>query len=349
MAQLLFESVVALTARTKTMRSIYWTTALLPVFYAYLVVKVSRNSPYLKIAMITLVFSSALFAFDVSTPNVYTILFLILPFIMYFLRWALERKQYSLTDPVLAIYLIGILFISLLFFTSSQKWPMIFLFLFAGVLFVVQQRRIMDRRHPQVGFVIILVAILLRFSFFPVKNNPFRWPDRSTNRLYGWVNETPKETTYLFPFHWTRWYGNSGRRALVTRYLPRKVALLNDRLPERIQIMKDTGIWEHIDFRFPEGKLQDEMSYLTEAWEALSEERVRYLAEKYNISYVIREQSLPLDLPVAKVLKKRKLVIYDVSEISAAEPAEEGTLSNDTLDTIISAMEDASFEPVCNS
>ena len=66
-------------------------------------------------------------------------------------------------------------------------------------------------------------------------------------------------------------------------------------------------------YRFSEGKRQDEVRYLAETWKALSEDRVRELAEKYNLSYVIREQSLPLDLPVAMVLKKHKLVIYDVS------------------------------------
>ena len=108
----------------------------------------------------------------------------------------------------------------------------------------------------------------------------------------------------------------------MTRWLPKNTGHLNERLPERIQLMKDTGMWERIDFRFPEGLKQKEYDYMRQAWEGLTESDIRRLAEKYNISYVIREQSLPLDLPTAKILKKQELVIYDVSAMPPEETTE---------------------------
>ena len=100
----------------------------------------------------------------------------------------------------------------------------------------------------------------------------------------------------------------------MTGYLPLMMCYSDERIDERVDIMKKAGIWQCIDFRFPEGLMQDEKSYLTQAWETMSEEDIKKLARLHNISYVIREKSLPLELQ--KVQKKidPKFVIYDLSK-----------------------------------
>jgi len=319
-ASILVELQVGLAAKVQLIRSIYWTSALLPIFYAYVTAKLSERSPYLATAFITLIFSSFVLSLNVNAWSLHTLIFLASPIVIYLIKTAFSKKDFAHLDLVLAGLLISVLFVSLMFSSLLSKWSLFALLGIATVLLIVHMLGGLRQQYFKAGILMIFVAIVLQVSS-SVKHirNPFHWPGSSKDSLYGWVNKTPDDTIFLIPFDWKFWYAHSQRRALVARYLPVAVARLDTRLTERIQIMKDTTLWEHIDFRFPEGLQQREIDYMREAWESLTEEEIRNLAKKHTISYVIREQSLPLDLPIAKTLKRRELVIYDISGRSAEE------------------------------